>query len=66
MTNTTPSPCINICKLDETSSFCTGCLRTREEISVWSTATSAQKTQILQQVEIRHTLPEYSYSKQQP
>ena len=29
---TTQKKCINKCKLDETRQFCTGCLRTMEEI----------------------------------
>lgn len=30
-----PTPCINVCKLDADQTFCTGCLRTRDELSAW-------------------------------
>ena len=31
------SPCVSVCRMDETTDVCLGCLRTRSEISVWST-----------------------------
>lgn len=31
-----PSPCISICRMDEASGLCAGCLRTRDEIAAWS------------------------------
>ena len=31
-----PSPCINVCRMDARSGFCTGCLRTLDEIAGWS------------------------------
>jgi predicted Fe-S protein YdhL (DUF1289 family) len=31
-----PSPCISICRLEEASGLCAGCLRTLDEIAVWS------------------------------
>ena len=30
------SPCINICRMDERSGWCEGCLRTIDEIAAWS------------------------------
>ena len=30
------SPCINICKMDSASGLCLGCLRTIDEITLWS------------------------------
>lgn len=30
------SPCINVCKMNETSGLCEGCLRTLDEIALWS------------------------------
>ncbi|WP_417465704.1 DUF1289 domain-containing protein [Kordiimonas sp.] len=41
------SPCIGTCKLDSSGTFCVGCLRTRGEIGVWSTASNAEKRAIL-------------------
>lgn len=34
--STVASPCISICKIDDATGLCTGCLRTLDEIAVWS------------------------------
>ena len=47
------SPCVGTCKLDGTGVYCTGCLRTRSEIGVWSTASSAEKRAILAKLQAR-------------
>ena len=31
-----PSPCRNVCVMDEASGHCTGCGRTIDEIALWS------------------------------
>ena len=31
-----PSPCINVCRIHAGSGLCEGCLRTLDEITVWS------------------------------
>lgn len=31
-----PSPCVNVCRIDERSGLCAGCLRTLDEIAMWS------------------------------
>ena len=31
------SPCIDVCRMDEESGWCEGCLRTLDEIAGWST-----------------------------
>lgn len=33
-----PSPCISLCKMDQDSGLCQGCLRTIDEIIQWSAA----------------------------
>ncbi len=38
-----PSPCINVCRLDERSGQCVGCLRTLGEIGAWSRMDDAEK-----------------------
>lgn len=38
-----PSPCISVCQMDPTNTFCEGCLRTGAEIGKWSQSTDAQK-----------------------
>lgn len=35
-TGAVASPCINVCKMNETSGLCEGCLRTLDEIALWS------------------------------
>jgi predicted Fe-S protein YdhL (DUF1289 family) len=30
------SPCISVCRIDDASGLCAGCLRTLDEIAVWS------------------------------
>jgi hypothetical protein len=47
------SPCVNVCALDPGSGLCYGCLRTLDEISVWSRATNQERLDILAAVERR-------------
>ncbi|KQQ32754.1 Fe-S oxidoreductase [Duganella sp. Leaf126] len=41
--NRVPSPCVSLCKMDAERQYCTGCLRTLDEIMAWSTADEAYK-----------------------
>ena len=41
------SPCINVCRMDETSGYCEGCRRSLEEIACWSVYTAAEKRAVL-------------------
>ena len=43
----TPSPCINICRMDEASGWCEGCLRTLDEIACWSLLDDAEKAAVV-------------------
>jgi predicted Fe-S protein YdhL (DUF1289 family) len=45
------SPCIEVCRME--NGLCVGCLRTLDEITVWSTADDAQRLQILDAVRQR-------------
>ena len=38
-----PSPCTNVCRIDERSGWCEGCLRTLDEIAAWSTLDDDQQ-----------------------
>lgn len=49
-----PSPCINICRMDERSGLCEGCLRTIDEIAGWSTLDEAQKRAVWDSIDSRH------------
>lgn len=31
-----PSPCVNVCRMNETTGLCVGCHRTLDEIAQWS------------------------------
>jgi predicted Fe-S protein YdhL (DUF1289 family) len=45
-----PSPCIGICRMDAAGDYCTGCLRTLDEIAAWSTATEEARFAVLRLV----------------
>jgi predicted Fe-S protein YdhL (DUF1289 family) len=38
-----PSPCISVCRMDRERGWCSGCLRTLEELREWGRAGSARK-----------------------
>ena len=38
-----PSPCISVCRMDEATGWCEGCLRTIDEIAAWSTLDEAAR-----------------------
>ncbi len=42
-----PSPCIDVCRMDATTTLCQGCLRTLDEIAAWSRADDAARLVIL-------------------
>ena len=31
-----PSPCVSVCRMDEATGWCEGCMRTLDEIAAWS------------------------------
>ena len=41
------SPCIKICVIHPVERICAGCLRTIDEISVWSRLTAAERVAIM-------------------
>lgn len=51
-----PSPCIDVCKIDGTSGFCIGCLRTRAEIREWKTMDDIRRQRIIDEREQRATM----------
>jgi uncharacterized protein len=42
-----PSPCVNICQMDAATGWCAGCLRTLDEIALWSQLPEAVKQQVV-------------------
>lgn len=49
-----PSPCINVCRMDASTSWCEGCLRTIDEIAAWSTFDDDAKRAVWDAIEVRH------------
>lgn len=42
-----PSPCINVCSVDEDVGLCRGCFRNLHEIAQWPSYTNEEKTSVL-------------------
>lgn len=49
-----PSPCISVCRMDASRTWCEGCLRSIDEIKAWSSATDADKRRIWALIAERH------------
>jgi len=47
------SPCIGVCELDLESDLCVGCLRTSQEIAIWSQIDNAKAMQIMEETKNR-------------
>ncbi len=41
-----PSPCVSVCRMDEASGLCAGCLRSLDEIAAWSTLPNAARRDV--------------------
>ncbi|MFT4063516.1 DUF1289 domain-containing protein [Paraburkholderia sp.] len=48
------SPCINVCRMDASTGWCEGCLRTIDEIAGWSTFDDAARRAVWKAIEARH------------
>ena len=48
-----PSPCIDVCRMDGRTGYCTGCLRTAEEIRRWRKLTDHQCRRVLEDAKRR-------------
>jgi uncharacterized protein len=48
------SPCIHLCRIDEQTGLCEGCLRTIQEIIHWADYSEQQRADILAQLNGRH------------
>ena len=49
------TPCIKVCVIDSASGLCTGCLRSRNEIALWSSISNAERRQIMAELPKRRT-----------
>jgi len=48
-----PSPCINVCQMDQQTGLCKGCLRTIDEIVAWGRADDAYKRAVWAEIRRR-------------
>jgi predicted Fe-S protein YdhL (DUF1289 family) len=47
------SPCVNVCRMDTSNSYCEGCRRSLEEIASWSVYTASEKRAVLARLPAR-------------
>jgi predicted Fe-S protein YdhL (DUF1289 family) len=48
-----PSPCVSICRLDDATGYCIGCLRTIDEIRDWIIMMPAEREAVLRKLDGR-------------
>ncbi len=48
-----PSPCISVCTIDQRTGLCAGCLRTLDEIAVWSMLDDGERRQVWARIDVR-------------
>ena len=53
VSNSPPSPCTGVCRIDWTSGLCEGCKRTLGEIADWPMLKPAEKRAVLAQLPAR-------------
>jgi predicted Fe-S protein YdhL (DUF1289 family) len=49
MNHNVPSPCIKVCKLSYKNLLCTGCGRTKEEVTNWMFYTQEEAEKVIQE-----------------
>ncbi|MEI7785765.1 MAG: YbaK/EbsC family protein [Betaproteobacteria bacterium] len=52
-----PSPCISVCRMDEASGLCVGCLRSLDEIAAWSSLSPPARRGVWQAIAERAAVP---------
>lgn len=45
-----PSPCVDICTMDDTTGWCEGCGRTLDEIARWGGTSKADRDAVMAQL----------------
>ncbi len=48
-----PSPCNSVCRMDEATGWCRGCLRTLDEIGSWGALADPQRRAVWRRIESR-------------
>ncbi|MEL6574234.1 MAG: DUF1289 domain-containing protein [Pseudomonadota bacterium] len=54
--NETESPCIKVCVIEPRSKLCTGCLRSIDEISIWSRMSPEERAAVMADLPARKSL----------
>jgi len=49
------SPCINVCRMNDRTALCEGCLRTIDEIACWAGYTREEKLAVLAKLAVRRS-----------
>jgi len=52
------SPCINVCRIDEATALCVGCLRTLDEIAMWGVLSDDERREVWARLASRATRAE--------
>ena len=47
------SPCISVCRMDDATGLCSGCLRTLDEIAAWSVLDDDARRDVLDAIAAR-------------
>ena len=47
------SPCISVCRIDDATGWCTGCLRTLDEIAMWGALDDDDRRAVWSQIAVR-------------
>jgi len=47
------SPCISVCRMDDATGLCVGCLRTLDEIAAWGALDDAARRRVWQAIATR-------------
>ena len=50
------SPCVGICKIDDNSKLCIGCLRSEEEIAMWPQINNEKALEIINEI-VHRSIP---------
>lgn len=48
-----PSPCVDICTMDDATGWCEGCARTLDEIARWGSTSKADRDTVMAQLPAR-------------
>ena len=58
---TVASPCTSVCRMDARTGWCEGCLRTIDEIAVWSNLDDADKRAVWRLLDARRASGEVTW-----